>query len=127
MARCPNSDCGGYVIYEPELGGIPARLKCLACGWMRSDPNFRKEQLTYFPTEEVDKMIGWKMEHPGYDLYFPRSAAAQLGISVSFLRESVNKDRKAPVIMGRGMIACNTPALQEWWDSKKHHRVTGQR
>jgi len=94
---------------------------------MRSDPNFRKEQLTYFPTEEVDKMIGWKMEHPGYDLYFPSSAAAQLGISESFFRESVHKDRKAPVIWGRGMIVCNTPALQEWWDSKKHHRVTGQR
>ena len=25
--------------------------------------------------------------------------------------------------MGRGMIACNTPVLQQWWDSKKHHKV----
>jgi hypothetical protein len=25
------------------------------------------------------------------------------------------------VIVGRGMIACNTPALQDWWDGKKHH------
>jgi len=51
--------------------------------------------------------------------YFPRSAAAQLGISESFFRESVKKDPKAPVIVGRGMIACNTPALQDWWDGKK--------
>ena len=94
----------------------------MACGWMVSDPNFRKEQPGYFPTESVDRWIGWKKEHPGYDLYFPGSAAAQLGISESFFRESVNKDRKAPVIMGRGMIACNTPALQEWWDGKRHHR-----
>jgi hypothetical protein len=36
------------------------------------------------------------MEHPGYDLYFPKSAAAHLGISQSFFRESV----EAPVIMG---------------------------
>ena len=63
----------------------------MACGWMRSDPNFRKEQPSYFPTELVDKRIGWQMEHPGYDLYFPSSAAAQLGISVSFFRESVRR------------------------------------
>jgi hypothetical protein len=55
------------------------------------------------------------MEHRGYDLYFPSSAAAQLGISVSFFRESVKKDPRAPVIVGRGMIACNTPALQQSW------------
>ena len=126
MARCPNPQCGGYVIYEPELGGTPARLKCISCGWMHSDPNFRKEQPSYFPTELEDKRFGWQMEHPGYDLYFPSSAAAQLGISVSFFRESVRKHPEAPVIMGRGMIACNTPALQKWWDGKKHHRVTGE-
>ena len=62
------------------------------------------------------------MKHPGYDLYLPSSAAAQLGISLSFFRESVKKDRKAPVIVGRGMIACNTPALQEWWEGKRHHK-----
>jgi hypothetical protein len=44
---------------------------------------------------------------------------------LSFFRESVKKDPKAPVIVARGMIACNTPDLQQWWDSKKHHRVTG--
>lgn len=111
MARCP--DCGGYLIYEPEVAETAARVKCIACGWMRSDPKFRKEQPSYFPSELVDKRIGWKMEHPGYDLYFPGSAAAQLGISVSFFRESVKADSLAPVIWGRrGMIACNTPALQ---------------
>jgi hypothetical protein len=88
---------------------------------MLSDPNFRKEQPSFFPSELVDKRIGWQMEHPGYDLYFPSSAAAQLRISVSFLRESVKKDLEAPVIWGRGMIACNTETLQRWWDGKKHH------
>jgi hypothetical protein len=81
---------------------------------MISDPNFRKEQPRYFPSDAVDKQIKWKMQHRGYDLYFPKSAAAQLGISVSFLREAVRSDYSAPVIWGRGMIACNTPALQGW-------------
>ena len=121
MARCPDPQCGGYLIYEPELAGIAARVRCLACGWMRSDPNFKRERLSYFPTELEDKRIGWQMEHPGYDLYFPSSAAAQLGISESFFRESVRTDSSAPVIWGRGMIACNTPTLQEWWDGKPHH------
>ena len=85
------------------------------------------EQPSYFPTESVDKRIGWQQKHPGYDLYDSGSAAAQLGISKSFFRESVKSDSSAPVIVGRGMIACNTPALQEWWDGKKHHRVTGER
>ena len=61
------------------------------------------------------------MEHPGYDLYFPRSAAAQLGINESYFRESVKNDPKGPVIMARGVIVCNTPALQQWWDRKRHH------
>jgi hypothetical protein len=51
----------------------------------------------------------------------PGSAAAQLGISVSFFSDSVKKDPAAPVIVGRGTIACNTPALQEWWDGKRHY------
>ena len=92
-----------------------------------SDPNFRKEQPSYFPSDLVDKRVGWQMEHPGYDLYFPSSAAAQLGISASFFRESVRKNPEEPVIMGLGMIACNTPELQEWWDAKNHHRVTDKR
>ena len=95
MSRCPDAKCGGSLIYEPELAGHSrARWRCMACGWMRSDPNFRKEQPSYFPTELEDKRIGWQMEHPGYDLYFPSSAAAQLGISVSFFRESVRKHPK---------------------------------
>ena len=88
MPRCPDPQCGGYLIYEPELVGIAARVKCIACGWMHSDPRFRKEQPSYFPRAD---RIGWQMEHPGYDLYFPRSGAAQLGISVSFFKESVRK------------------------------------
>jgi hypothetical protein len=59
----------------------------------------------YFPSELEDKRIGWQMEHPGYDLYFPKSAAAHLGISQSFFRESVKNDPEAPVIMGHGVIA----------------------
>jgi hypothetical protein len=88
---------------------------------MASDPNFRKEQPRYFPTESVDKGIGWQQKHPGYDLYDSSSAAAQLGISKSFFRESVKSDSSAPVIVGRGVIACTTPPLQEWWDGKNHH------
>lgn len=97
MAGCP--DCCGYLIYEPELAGIAARF---VCGWMRSDPNFRKEHPNCFPSDGVDKRIGWQMEHPGYDLYFSSSAAAQLGISESFFRESVKNDPKAPMIMSEG-------------------------
>ena len=114
--RCPL--CGGYLIGEPESAGNPARVRCVTGDWAVTDLGFGKEEPRYFPSDAVDKRIGWQQEHPGYNLYFPRSAAAQLGISVSFFRESVKKDPKAPVIVGRGMIACNTPALQEWWDGK---------
>ena len=89
---------------------------------MICDPNFRKEELRYFPPDRTDKMIEWQQLYPSYDLYYPRSAAAQLGISDSFFRSSVKSDSGAPVIMGWGKIACNTPALQEWWDGKNHHR-----
>jgi hypothetical protein len=41
--------------------------------------------------------------HPGYDLYEPKSAACQLNISVSFLKDSVKNDPSAPVIMGWGI------------------------
>jgi hypothetical protein len=107
-------------LFEPELIETAARYKCTACGWMLNDPNFRKEKPRYFPSDSVDKRIEWQNENPGYDLYEPESAACQLGISVSFLRYSVRQDSSAPVIMGRGSIACNTPALQSWWDGKKH-------
>jgi hypothetical protein len=82
MKRCPR--CGGCLIYEPELLETPARYKCMACSWMVSDPNFRKEQPRYFPPDRTDKMIEWMQQTSGYDLYHPKSAAAQLGISESF-------------------------------------------
>ena len=49
----------------------------------------------------------------GFDLYEPNSGATQLNISVSYFNYSVSNDPSAPVRMGRGMIACNTPALQQ--------------
>jgi len=121
MVRCPL--CAGYLSYEPELLETPARVKCILCGWMMSDPNFRKEEPKYFSPDRTDKIIEWQQQFPGYDLYFPGSAAAQLGISESFLRYSVRTDSAAPVILGRGRIACNTVALQEWWNRKDHHRL----
>jgi hypothetical protein len=42
MGRCPQ--CNGYLLYEPEFLETPARVKCAACGWMVSDPRFRKEE-----------------------------------------------------------------------------------
>jgi hypothetical protein len=66
-------------------------------------------------------VIEWQQQNPGYDLYYPGSAAAQLGISESFFRSSVKHDAMAPVVMGPGMIACNTVALQNWWEGKNHH------
>jgi hypothetical protein len=119
MVRCPQ--CGGYLMYEPEFLETPARLRCMACAWMLSDPNFRKEEPRYFLPDRTDRRIEWRQENPDYDLYDPRSAACQLGISVSFLKHSVRHDPAAPVLLSRGLIACNTPDLQEWWDSKKHH------
>jgi hypothetical protein len=118
--RC--RQCNGYLVYEPEIMESAARYKCTACGWMVSDPGFRKEEPRYFPPDRTDKLIEWQQKNPGYDLYFPRSAAVQLGISESFFRYSVKTDATAPVILGRGMIACNTLALQQWWDGKNHHR-----
>jgi hypothetical protein len=117
--RCPQ--CRGYLSYEPEFLETPARLRCVSCGWMVSDPNFRNERPRYFPPDRVDKMTEWLQQYPGYDSYYPGSAAAQLGISESFFRYSVKADSAAPVILGRGRIACNTSALQRWWNSKNHH------
>jgi hypothetical protein len=93
---------------------------CKAKVWMLYDPNFRKEKQRYFPPDRADRRIEWRQANPGSDLYEPSSAACQLNISVSFLKYSVRNDPLAPMIMGRGMIACNTPALQ-WWNRKKHH------
>jgi hypothetical protein len=100
----------------------PARIHCIACAWMVYDPNFRKEEARYFPSDRTDRRIEWRNENRGYDLYEPRSVACQLRITVGTLRKSVIDDPAAPVILGRGLIACNTPALQSWWDGKNHHR-----
>ena len=124
MARCPS--CEGCLVHEPELLETPARYKCVACAWMVSDPNFRKELPRYFPPDRTDKMIGWMQQNSGYDLYYPRSAAAQLGISESFFTWSVKHAPAAPVVMGRAVIACNTPELEVWWDGKKHHTKIAQ-
>ena len=109
MPRC--RQCSGFLDYEPEFLDIPARIKCITCGWSVDDPNFRKEQPRYFPADSVDRRIEWRQTHPGYDLYEPRSAACQLKVSLSYLQYSVKHDSSAPVVLGRGLIACNTPAL----------------
>jgi len=98
----------------------------MACGWMVSDPNFRKEELRYFPADSGNRQIEWLQVNSGFDLYEPKSGACQLGISRSYFNYSVKHDPSAPVRMGRGMIACNTPNLQEWWDSKKHYRASSR-
>jgi hypothetical protein len=100
----------------------PARVHCIACAWMVYDPRFRTEEERYFPADSMDRRIEWRQQNPGYDLYEPKSAACQLKISVSYLRDSVTNDSSAPVMMRWGMIACNTPALQEWWNGKNHHK-----
>ena len=121
MPRCQNDKCGAALIYEPEFLDTPARWICKACGWMVSDPNFRKEQPRYFPT---DQWIGRSAEKRNSrdTTFIAPEAPGQLHISGSFFRESVKKDPKAPVIPGRGMIACNTSALREWWGEKRHHK-----
>jgi hypothetical protein len=123
MVRCPV--CSGYLQHEAEFLEMPARLTCIGCGWMLSDPNFRKEQPKYFPPDSVDRRIEWRQANPGFDLYEPSSAACQLNTSVSFLKHSIRHDPSAPIVMGRGVIACNTPALQQWWNGKKHHIQVG--
>jgi hypothetical protein len=93
----------------------------MAFGWMRSIQISENNPGIFLRNQWIGRSA--EKEHPGYDLYCARSAAAQLHISGSFFRESVKKDPKAPVIPGRGMIACNTSALREWWDEKRHHKV----
>jgi hypothetical protein len=63
----------------------------------------------------VDRCIGWKKEHPGYDCIFPGVPLPSSESARAFSENQWNQDRKAPVIMGRGMIAGNTPVLQGWW------------
>jgi hypothetical protein len=74
------------------------------------DPNSRDIFLL-----TVEKQIEWQQVNSGFDLYEPKSGACKLKISMSYFTYSVRYDPSAPVRMGRGMIACNTPALQEWW------------
>ena len=64
MARCPNQECGGYLIYEPELAETGASEMCgvRGCALIQTS---RKEQPRYFPTELVNKRIGWQQEFPG--------------------------------------------------------------
>ncbi len=119
MKRCPS--CNGYLVYEPALTDTPARIKCTVCGWMLSDPNFRKEKPRYFPADSVDRRIEWQQEHPDFDLYEPSSAACQLGISVNFSYALSEERLISASHHGRGKIACNTVALQMWWDGKNHH------
>jgi hypothetical protein len=121
MPRCQNDKCGAALIYEPEFLDTPARWICMAFGWMRTIQISENNPGIFLRNQWIGRSA--EKEHPGYDLYCPRSAAAQLHISGSFFRESVKKDPKAPVIPGRGMIACNTSALREWWDEKRHHKV----
>jgi hypothetical protein len=74
----------------------------VACAWMLYDPNFRKEEARYFPADSMEPRIEWKQDHPGYDLYEPRSAACQLSITVGTLRKSITHDPSAPVILVEG-------------------------
>ena len=111
----------GLLIYEAEPWSQWARIKCSKCGWSRDDPNFMIKKSGYFPSDSEDRRIEWRQEHPGYDLYDPSSAACQLKISASYFKDSVRDDPMAPVIMSCGLIACNTPELQSWWDGKIHH------
>jgi len=46
MTRCP--ECNGYLVYEPEFLEIPARVKCMACGWMVSDPKLQEGRTEVF-------------------------------------------------------------------------------
>jgi hypothetical protein len=82
VERCPNRE--GLLIYEAEPWGQSARYKCSKCGWSRYDPNFMIKKSGYFPSDSEDRRIEWRQEHPGYDLYDPRSAVCQLKISASY-------------------------------------------
>ena len=66
------------------------------------------------------------MEYPSYDSTFPVVPPLSLGSARAFSGESVKKDPKAPVILGRAVIACNMPPLQEWWDGKRTSQIKRQ-
>jgi len=92
---------------------------------MISDPNFRKARSRYFfqPNQWTGASAG-KRSIPDTICIFPGVPLPSSESARAFSENQWNQDRKAPVIMGRGMIAGNTPVLQGWWDRKKHHCVT---
>ena len=92
MARC--RQMRWIFSMSREFLDTPARLRCVACAWTLYDPNFRKEEPRYFPSDSVDKRIEWQQENPGYDLYEPRSAACQLDISVSYFNIASDTTRQ---------------------------------
>jgi hypothetical protein len=91
MARCPI--CGGYLQYEREFLDTPAQWKCVGCTWTLYDPNFRKEEPRYFPSDSVDKRIEWQQVNPGFDLY-PRSALLSSGSARAFQRVGNDPQRR---------------------------------
>jgi hypothetical protein len=63
--------------------------------WTAYDPNFRKEEPRYFPSDSVDRRTEWQQVNSGFDLYEPKSGACQLGISVSYFNYCVRHDPSA--------------------------------
>ena len=63
MVKC--ATCGGSLSYEPEILETPARYRCISCGWMITDPHFRKEQPRHFPPDRMDKQIEWQQHGIG--------------------------------------------------------------
>src|SRR5437870_11905386 len=87
----------------------------VACAWMLYDPRFRKEEPRYFPSDRMDRRIAWRQENPGYELYEPRRAACQLGITVGSLRNSMTHDPSAPVVLVRCQIMCDLMSALDTW------------
>jgi hypothetical protein len=111
-----------YLLYETELLETPALYKCTACGWMVCDPNFRKEQLRYFPPDSVDKRSNgngriWAMTCTRQEARLVSLESVR--VTSKMLSETTRLRRSS---WAGGLIACNTPALQVWWDAKNHHR-----
>jgi hypothetical protein len=70
----------------------------------------------------VVEIIPYSLLQAVTESHYPAVRPLSPGISKSFFRERVKSDFSAPVIVGRGLIACNTLELQEWWDGKRHHK-----
>ena len=121
MPRCQNDKCGAALIYEPEFLDTPARWICKGADEWCLIRNSGKNNPGIFLWNQWIGRSAEKKNIRDTTCIAPE-APGQLHISGSFFRESVKKDPKAPVILGRGMIACNTSALREWWDEKRHHK-----